>query len=53
MCSVSSICWEYSEFCLFHFIAWTCSVYQSLDVRPVCPTYLCGHSLHFKWCAPL
>jgi hypothetical protein len=53
VCSVSSMCWAYSEDCLFVHMAWICSLYQGSNVRPACPTYLSGHSLQFSWYTPL
>jgi hypothetical protein len=49
VCPVSSICWAYFEFCLFVFMAWICFLYRTSNVRPVCPTYLSEHLLHFNW----
>jgi hypothetical protein len=37
VCPVSGICSAYFEFCLFVFMAWICSSYRILNVRPVCP----------------
>jgi hypothetical protein len=38
---------------LFVFTTWVCSSYRVFNVRPVCPMYLSGHSLHFNWYIPL
>jgi hypothetical protein len=35
------------------FISLICSLYLVLNVRPVCPIYLRGHSLHAIWYTPL
>jgi hypothetical protein len=48
---VSSMC-AYFGICLLVFMTWICSLYQSLKMRPVCPTYLIGHLLHFSWYTP-
>jgi hypothetical protein len=45
----SSMCWVYFDVWLLVLMAWICSLYRSLNVRPVCPMYLSGHSLHFSW----
>jgi hypothetical protein len=39
--------------CLFLWLGWICSLYRTLNVRPVCPTYLSRYSLHFNWYTPL
>jgi hypothetical protein len=49
VCPASSMCWAYFEFCLFLLMAWICSLYRTLNVRPICPTYFNGHSLHINW----
>jgi hypothetical protein len=35
------------------FMAWSCFLYWTLNVRPVCLMYLSGHSMHFNWHTPL
>jgi hypothetical protein len=47
------MCSAYFEVCLFVLMAWICSLYWPLNVCPICPTYLSGHSLHFSWYTPL
>jgi hypothetical protein len=34
-------------------MAWICSLYRTLNIRPVCVKYLSGYTLHFNWYTPL
>jgi hypothetical protein len=54
LCYMYVLCQVYVEHILSFvcFYAWICSLYRILNARPVCPTYLSGHSLHFYWCTP-
>jgi hypothetical protein len=52
-CLVSKICWANLELCPLFFISRTCSLNLTLNVRPVCPTYLKGQSAHCNWYIPL
>jgi hypothetical protein len=53
VCLVWRMCWAYFEVCLFVLMTWICCLYWVLNVHPVCPMYLNGHSLHFSWYTPL
>jgi hypothetical protein len=37
----------YFEFCFFVLMAWIYSLYQTLNVRLICPTHVSGQLLHF------
>jgi hypothetical protein len=39
----TSMC-PHFELCLFVLMAWICSSFRILNVRPICPIYLNGHS---------
>jgi hypothetical protein len=52
MCPVSSICWANFEVSLLFLRVWICSRYRSLNIHPLCPSYISGHSLHFSWYTP-
>jgi hypothetical protein len=47
------MCCANCEFCLLILMAFMCSLYRTLNVRPVCPIYLCRHSLHCSRHIPL
>jgi hypothetical protein len=53
LCSVFNICFEYPELPLLFLIAWTCSLYLVLNVRPVCPIHFNGQSMHLILYTPL
>jgi hypothetical protein len=40
---------EYPELLLLFLIARICSLHLVCKVRPVCPTYFSGQSMHFIW----
>jgi hypothetical protein len=53
-CPVLFMCCENLELRFSVLImAWICFLNLSLNVRPVCRTYLSGHSPRFKWYMPL
>jgi hypothetical protein len=52
-CPVSLMCHANLEFEFLVLTARMCSLNLSLNVRPICPTYLSGHSSHFNWYTPL
>jgi hypothetical protein len=49
VCSVFNMCFEYPELLLLFLIACMCFVYLVLNVRPVCPMYFNGQSMHLIW----
>jgi hypothetical protein len=48
-CWLSKMCWAYLEVDLLDFMAFICSLYLVLNVRPVWPIYFWLHSLHVSW----
>jgi hypothetical protein len=44
-----SMWFEYPELLLLFLISCICSLYLVCEIRPVCPTYFCGKSMHFIW----
>jgi hypothetical protein len=50
---VFNIWLEYPELLLLFLIACMCSLYLVWNVRPVCPMYFRGHSIHLIWYTPL
>jgi hypothetical protein len=52
-CRVSNICWANLEFCPLFVISVICSLNLVSNVRPVCPMYIFGQSVHCNWYTPL
>jgi hypothetical protein len=54
MCAPCSICaLNIPNYCYCFLLPVMCSLYLVLNVRPVCPIYFNGQSIHFIWCTPL
>jgi hypothetical protein len=53
VCRVCNIWFECSQLPLLFLIACVCSLYLVWNVRPVCPIYFSGQSIHLIWYTPL